>query len=86
MAATPASPISENGRHGAARRRALDPALDDERLLSFTDWCRLNSLSEDTGRRLLRSGQGPRVIRLSKRRLGISIADNRAWRAARERT
>jgi len=76
----------------AARRRQSDPAADREtelnqfRVLTFAQWCALNGISPATGRRILKSGKGPIVIQLSDRRLGISIAANAAWQAARGRT
>jgi hypothetical protein len=80
-------------RQDAERRRRQraqsDPARDREialnqhRILSFLDWCWLNNISPATGRRILKSGQGPAITRLSTRRIGISIAANAAWQAAR---
>jgi hypothetical protein len=74
----------------AAQRRQSDPARDREinqyRILSFADWCRLNGISQATGRRILKSGKGPTVIRLSDRRIGISVAANAAWQEARALT
>jgi len=71
----------------AAQRRRSDPTHDHDinqyRILSFADWCRLNGISLATGRRILKSGKGPTVIRLSDRRIGISVAANAAWQEAR---
>jgi len=72
----------------AAQRRRSNPATDREsleqfRILSFAQWCALNGISLATGRRILKSGKGPAVIRLSDRRLGISVGANAAWQAAR---
>jgi predicted DNA-binding transcriptional regulator AlpA len=58
----------------------------DTRVLGFNQWCRLNNFSEATGRRLMKTGQGPTVTQLSERRVGITIANNRAWQDARART
>jgi predicted DNA-binding transcriptional regulator AlpA len=58
---------------------------DDRRVMSFNQWCELNGFSRDTGRRLIKIGQGPKVLQLSERRIGITIAANRAWQQARER-
>jgi hypothetical protein len=58
---------------------------DDRRVLSFSDWCKLNNISADTGKRLIKSGRGPRVLQLSDRRIGITVAANREWQQARER-
>jgi hypothetical protein len=76
-----------------ARQRAQsDPihdrelALNQHRILSFLDWCWLNNISPATGRRILKSGRGPAITRLSTRRIGISIAANADWQAARSET
>jgi hypothetical protein len=58
---------------------------DDNRMLSFADWCKFNGFSPSTGRRLLLAGEGPVVTRLSTRRIGISYAANRAWQKSRSR-
>jgi hypothetical protein len=58
---------------------------DDHRVLSFRDWCELNSISLSTGRRILASGNGPEVTQLSPRRIGITNANNRAWLESRAR-
>jgi predicted DNA-binding transcriptional regulator AlpA len=64
------------------RRRLLD---GDDRVLTFKQWCDLNSLSPATGRRILKSGDGPKSVQLSPRRIGISLRANREWLAARAR-
>jgi hypothetical protein len=51
--------------------------------LSFDQWCAVNGFSLSTGRRIAKSEQSPRFIALSKRRLGITVAENKRWQAAR---
>jgi hypothetical protein len=63
---------------------SLAPLLDD-RCLTFRQWCALNGISPRNGRRILKSGTGPRVMHLSERRIGITVRANREWQAARER-
>jgi hypothetical protein len=58
---------------------------DDNRVLSFRQWCILNGISARAGRRILASGNGPTVTQLSDRRIGITIRANREWQEARER-
>ena len=58
---------------------------DDHRVLSFLQWCQLNGISPATGRRTIAAGNGPHVIQLSARRIGITVAENRRWQAARMR-
>jgi hypothetical protein len=78
-------------KHRSALRPAL-PSLPgeeqlflDEQVLSFRQWCVLNGFSERTGRRVLASGNGPVVIQLSEKRIGITVGNNRAWQQARAR-
>jgi len=61
------------------------PALNDLQVLRFNEWCRLSGISTRTGRRILASGAGPAVTRLSAKRMGIRVGAHRAWLAARER-
>jgi predicted DNA-binding transcriptional regulator AlpA len=58
---------------------------DDSRVIAFRDWCASKNISEPTGRRLIRSGRGPRVVQLSPRRIGITVRDDREWTEARIR-
>ncbi|UQR67719.1 transcriptional regulator [Bradyrhizobium sp. C-145] len=60
-----------------------DLAQSDIRMLSFDEWCQLNSFSRSTGQRLLRDGKGPQFVRISARRIGVTIGENRRWLASR---
>jgi hypothetical protein len=62
-------------------RRDADrqPYPDDHRVLTFRQWCELNGISLATGRRLLNAGNGPVFLQLSPRRIGVTVAANRAW-------
>lgn len=55
------------------------------RVLSFRAWCALHGFSPDTGRRILASGKGPKVIQLSDRRIGIREDHNAEWQESRIR-
>jgi hypothetical protein len=55
----------------------IDP---DDRVLTFAEWCQVNRFSPSTGRRIIAGGNGPVVTRLSERRIGITVKNNRAWR------
>ena len=57
--------------------------MDDDRVMSFDEWCLLNGFSRSTGQRLVASGKGPAFIRLSVRRVGVTVAENRRWQASR---
>ena len=64
-------------------REPDDRGQDLDRVSSFADWCTRIGVSPATGRRLLASGHGPKVTRLSERRIGIRERDHRAWLDAR---
>jgi predicted DNA-binding transcriptional regulator AlpA len=75
----------------AEQRRRSDPVRDREielnqQVLRFSEWCALVGVSAATGRRILKSGSGPVVTRLSTRRIGISRANHVAWLASREQS
>jgi hypothetical protein len=69
-------------RHDEARLR---PGLDDLRVLSFKEWCRLCGFSPGTGRRIINAGNGPIITQLSPRRIGITVANHIRWQASRAR-
>jgi hypothetical protein len=64
-------------------REAL--TADDQKVLTRRQWAALNSLSIETAKKLFASGEGPRTIQLSTRRIGIRMIDNRIWQEARMR-
>lgn len=72
-----------------ARSQPLPQLLAENgnRILSFKEWCALNGFAPRTGRRIIAGEYGtpPVVTRLSPRRIGISLANNAAWQASRER-
>ena len=59
------------------RARAHFSADHDQQILTFAEWCDLNSISARTGRRILKAPGGPTVTMLTSRRFGISISANR---------
>jgi hypothetical protein len=86
----PLHPKPKRGSKTPMRKRvlALDApltSLADDQVLTFHEWCALNRISERTGRRILASPDGPQTMQLSPRRVGIRVADNRAWQQSRER-
>jgi hypothetical protein len=72
---------------GRAERRQLRQRLaeDDDAVLTFKEWCALNTVSERQGRRILAEPGGPTVTMLSDKRIGISRRHNREWQQARAR-
>jgi predicted DNA-binding transcriptional regulator AlpA len=57
--------------------------MDEDRVMSFEEWCLLNGFSRSTGQRLIASGKGPSFIRLSVRRVGVTVGENRRWQMSR---
>jgi hypothetical protein len=75
-------------RNTRAEKRQLRQRLveDNDAVLTFKEWCALNSLSERQGRRILKSGNGPTITALSDRRIGISRKHNIEWQVRRARS
>jgi len=66
-------------------KHSLQHSLDDDKVLTFAEWCALNNIGQRSGRRIIGSGNGPVVTQLSERRIGITVGNNRRWQAARAR-
>ena len=62
-------------QHGLARY--VEP------ILTLEQFAALNSISAQTLYRTIKRGEGPKVVRLSPRRLGIRESDGAKWQAAR---
>jgi hypothetical protein len=83
-------PKQKRGTKTPMRKRvlALDApltSLADDQVLGFIEWCRLNRISERTGRRILANPDGPATVQLSPRRVGVTVRANREWQLERER-
>jgi hypothetical protein len=61
------------------------PVEHRDRVLPLQTWCQINGFSLATGRRILARGEGPPVLQLSPRRIGIKESANAAWQASRAR-
>jgi predicted DNA-binding transcriptional regulator AlpA len=66
-----------------SHRPELSSDVEGDRVLSFAEWHTLNGFSRATAQRLLASGQGPRFIKLSERRIGVTVSESRRWQASR---
>jgi hypothetical protein len=80
--------LHKNERLPWRKQRALDGPLSvshDDQVLTFLEFCKLNRISERTGRRILNGPNGPAVTMLSPRRIGITVRANRAWQNSKER-
>jgi hypothetical protein len=71
----------------ARRRREAEPPQQPvpgfEKVLPFSQWCRLKGFSVNTGKRLVREGR-VKVIRLSQKRIGVSESADRQFMQACE--
>ena len=75
----------EAERRRIQRQHSLQHSLDDDKVLTFAEWCKLNRIGQRTGRRIINAPGGPVVTQLSERRIGITVGNNRRWQAARAR-
>jgi|SRR6516225_9997578 hypothetical protein len=81
---TPAERAAEQARRDAERAR-LAQYQNPNQVLTFQQWCLLNTLSKATGKRILDSGAGPIVTELGVRRVGITVGNNSTWQQSRSR-
>jgi predicted DNA-binding transcriptional regulator AlpA len=72
-------------RRVARKHKQSDTVQHRDRVLSFPLWCEINGFSKATGRRIIARGEGPPVLQLSPRRIGVRESDNAAWQSARAR-
>src|SRR5262245_10556451 len=61
------------------------PVEHRDKVLTFSAWCQVNAFSLATGRRLIKRGDGPPVLQLSPRRIGVKESDNAAWQQSQVR-
>ncbi|MGY6282640.1 helix-turn-helix transcriptional regulator [Methylorubrum extorquens] len=64
---------------------AGDVRPQNNNVLPFDTACKIADLSRSTMYRLINAGRGPRVLKLSERRVGVRRDDLDAWLAGRER-
>ena len=81
---TPAEREAERAKREALCAR-IAQYQNPNQVLTFTEWCLLNNLSEATGRRIFGSGAGPIVTELGVRRIGVTLGNNATWQASRAR-
>jgi len=68
------------------RQSARDRALDDDWVMPFSLWCKVNNFSPATGRRLRKAGKGPVFTQISDRRIGVTVKNNRIWQESRAKS
>ena len=54
-----------------------------QRIEEICEWCRLASIGESTGRKIKAAGKGPRFVRLTEKKLGVTLREHRRWMKAR---
>ena len=77
---------SAQARRAAQAPRTTRPPVDRARpdaVMTIPEWCDLNGFSVATGHRILRRGDGPRIVQLGLRRKGVRVSDNLAWQDSR---
>ena len=66
------------------QQRVIPSVGDDgDVVLTFGEWCRLASIGESTGRKIKAAGKGPRLVRLTDKKLGVTLREHRRWMKAR---
>jgi hypothetical protein len=58
---------------------------DDLKVLTLREWAAMNGISFIAAKRLIASGEGPRVIQISAKRIGIRMIDAARWSESRLR-
>ena len=66
-------------------RQPASPQHYGRRHMTFREWCALKGISERTGRRILASGDGPKVTQISEHRISIREDHDREWEDRRVR-
>ena len=65
-------------------RKATVPETDADCVRSIADFCKRNGISRSTYLIIRAEGRGPREMRISANRIGISPEAEADWRRARE--
>jgi hypothetical protein len=82
---TEAEREAERAKREAERARIAQYYQNPNQVLTFVEWCLINTISEATGKRIIDSGAGPIVTELAPRRIGVTVGNNAAWQASRAR-
>ena len=77
--------IAEQRARAAAKRATLTDFQDGNQVMTLEQTAARHGVSKPTLVRIIRAGNGPRVTRLSERRIGIRVCDYREWAEARLR-
>jgi predicted DNA-binding transcriptional regulator AlpA len=58
---------------------------NDLKVLTLKQWAKLTGVSFQTAKRLIAAGDGPRIIQLSTKRIGVRMIDAARWSEQRLR-
>jgi hypothetical protein len=75
--------LREQERRQRQRASTEQSSPNSRRVMSFRAWCDLNNFSIPTGRRIIASGEGPKITQLASRRIGIREDHNAEWQDSR---
>jgi hypothetical protein len=67
------------------RQRLAIAAADPDAVMSFGDWCLRNNISQATGHRIVKRGEGPDLVQLSLNRIGVTFRADKAWKESKRR-
>ena len=72
--------------HSRKTPPAAGPSIEHrDRVLTLRQWADINGFSLATARRILGRGEGPPLLKLSLRRVGVKESANAAWQQSRTR-
>jgi predicted DNA-binding transcriptional regulator AlpA len=66
-------------------RLSLGGPLLDEQVLTIREFAALNGVGLRTAIRIIEAADGPATVRLSARRIGVTVKSVREWQARRAR-
>jgi predicted DNA-binding transcriptional regulator AlpA len=64
------------------RRVQRESTREDMRVIRWKEWCESKGISRWAAHRLRKSGNGPRIVRLGPRMIGVTVRDDREWTEA----
>ena len=78
-----ASRARANGKEAAVSQQTAVSGLDDMRVISLKDSAQIAGVSLATLRRRIDAGDGPAIVRMSPRRIGVRAGELRKWLGGR---
>jgi predicted DNA-binding transcriptional regulator AlpA len=65
---------------------AVQSIIDDLSVLTLPEIAKAQRTSLSTLQRLIAAGEGPKIIQIGKRRIGVRVIDYRPWSESRVRS